>query len=98
MRNRSDLAEQSAGRWLDQLAARLIGLKEAIVCELRKYSDAHVVRSLHTDRGKGGGRLQASYAAGIEQQKQGAVHLQAVADQLLTVADLLSAYRCEPAV
>jgi hypothetical protein len=87
--------QQSAGRWLDKLAERLIRLKEAIVTELRKYSDVHVPRSVHDARGKGGGRFQASYTAGIEQQRQGAVHLQAVADQLLTVADLLSGFRCD---
>ena len=44
-------------------------------------------------RGGGGGRGLASYVAAIEQQRQGGIHLQAVADQLVRVADLLAAYR-----
>jgi hypothetical protein len=91
---RSRSCSAPAGQWLASLSARVVVVKEAALAELRKYTDAAFAPNIFKVRGGGCGRGQSSYADAVEQQRQGGVHMQAAADQIARVSDLLAAYRC----
>ena len=89
--NKIDLMQRyipiaSAGIWLKSLSQRLLHLKEEAMGELRKHSTAALTPALFRVRGEGAGRLAL--------EKQGGMHMQAAADQITRIADLLAEYRC----
>lgn len=89
---------RAAGLWLNGIAQRVLALKAATLLELRKYDEGALPPSFFKARGCGCGRFQSSSTPSIEQQRQGGVHIQAAAEHVGRIADLLTKFRCSPPI